>query len=117
MSRPAGVSEGNAYRKSARLARLVISLRRSSRAPARVTKVTDKPIKYVLLTHYHIVRALGASGFKGADILASDATRGLIAECGRQDMESEIGRFSRLFAAAQSIPGLTWPTVTFPDQI
>ncbi len=28
---------------------------------ARVAKVTDKPIKYVLLTHYHAVRVLGAS--------------------------------------------------------
>src|ERR1019366_9026652 len=60
---------------------------------------------------------LGASAFKGAEIYASDATRGLIAERGKQDMESEIGRFPRLFAAAQSIPGLTWPTITFPDQI
>jgi glyoxylase-like metal-dependent hydrolase (beta-lactamase superfamily II) len=84
---------------------------------ARVAKVTDKPIKYVLLTHYHAVRALGASAFKGAEILASDATRGLIAERGKQDMESEIGRFPRLFHAAETIPGLTWPSNTFPDQI
>jgi glyoxylase-like metal-dependent hydrolase (beta-lactamase superfamily II) len=84
---------------------------------ARVAKVTDKPIKYVLLTHYHAVRALGASAFKGAEILASDATRGLIAERGREDMESEIGRFPRLFRAPETIPGLTWPTVTFPDEI
>jgi glyoxylase-like metal-dependent hydrolase (beta-lactamase superfamily II) len=84
---------------------------------ARVTKITDKPIKHVLLTHYHAVRTLGASAYKGAEILASDTTRGLIAERGMQDMESEIGRFPRLFAAAQSIPGLTWPTITFPDQI
>ena len=84
---------------------------------ARVAKVTDKPIKYVLLTHYHAVRVLGASAFKGAEILASDTTRGLIAERGKQDMESEIGRFPRLFRAAESIPGLTWPTVTFPDQM
>jgi glyoxylase-like metal-dependent hydrolase (beta-lactamase superfamily II) len=27
---------------------------------ARIAKVTDKPIKYVLLTHYHAVRTLGA---------------------------------------------------------
>ena len=60
---------------------------------------------------------MGASAFKGADILESDATRGLIAECGKQDMESEIGRSSWLLAGAQSIPGLTWPTATFPDQI
>jgi len=84
---------------------------------ARVAKVTDKPIKYVLLTHYHAVRVLGASAYKGAEILASDATRGLIGERGKQDMESEIGRFPRLFRAAESIPGLTWPTITFPDQI
>lgn len=84
---------------------------------ARVAKVTDKPIGYVLLTHYHAARALGASAFKGAKILASDATHGLIAERGMQDMESEIGRFPRLFREASSIPGLTWPTVTFPDQL
>ena len=74
---------------------------------ARVAKVTDKPIKHVLLTHYHAVRALGASAFKGAEILASDTTRGLIAERGKQDMESEIGRFPRLFGAVESIPALT----------
>jgi len=82
---------------------------------ARVAKVTDKPIKYVLLSHYHASRALGASAYKDATILASDTTRGLIAERGKQDMECEIGRFPRLFGAAESIPGLTWPTLTFPD--
>jgi glyoxylase-like metal-dependent hydrolase (beta-lactamase superfamily II) len=84
---------------------------------ARVAKITDKPIKYVLLTHYHAVRTLGASAYRAADVLASDATRGLIAERGKQDMDSEIGRFPRLFRAAETIPGLTWPTITFPDQI
>ena len=84
---------------------------------ARIAKITDKPIKYVLLTHYHATRALGASAVKGAEILASDATRGLIAERGKEDMDSEIGRFPRLFQSADTIPGLTWPTTTFPDQI
>jgi glyoxylase-like metal-dependent hydrolase (beta-lactamase superfamily II) len=84
---------------------------------ARVSQVTDKPIKYVLLTHYHAVRVLGASAFKGAEILASDASRGLIAERGKEDMDSEIARFPRLFRSAETIPGLTWPTITFPDQI
>jgi len=84
---------------------------------ARVAKVTDKPIRYVLLTHYHAVRALGASAFKGAEIVASDATRALIVERGKEDMESEIGRFPRLFQAAETIAGLTWPTSTFPDEV
>jgi glyoxylase-like metal-dependent hydrolase (beta-lactamase superfamily II) len=83
----------------------------------RVRAVTDKPIKYVLLTHYHAVRVLGASAYADAEILASDTTRSLIAERGRQDMDSEIGRFPRLFRAVESIPGLTWPKLTFPDEI
>ncbi len=83
----------------------------------RVAKITDKPIKYVLLTHYHAVRVLGASGYADAEIIASDATRALIAERGKQDMDSEIGRFPRLFRAVESIPGLTWPSLTFPDQM
>ena len=32
----------------------------------RIREVTDKPIKYVLLTHYHAVRVLGASAYKRA---------------------------------------------------
>jgi glyoxylase-like metal-dependent hydrolase (beta-lactamase superfamily II) len=83
----------------------------------RVAKITDQPIKYVLLTHYHAVRVLGASAFAGAEILASDVTRELIVERGKQDMDSEIGRFPRLFRAVESIPGLTWPSISFPDQM
>jgi glyoxylase-like metal-dependent hydrolase (beta-lactamase superfamily II) len=83
----------------------------------RVAKITDKPVKYVLLTHYHAVRVLGASAYAGAEILASAATRALIAERGKEDMDSEIGRFPRLFRAVESIPGLTWPSITFPDQM
>ena len=84
---------------------------------ARVAKVIDKPIKYVLLSHYHASRTLGVSAYKDVSILASDTTRGLVAERGKQDMECEIGRFPRLFGAAESIPGLTWPTLTFPDEL
>jgi glyoxylase-like metal-dependent hydrolase (beta-lactamase superfamily II) len=85
---------------------------------ARVRTVTDKPIKYVLLSHYHAVRVLGASAFNASEILASEATRKLIIERGEQDKASEIGRFPRLFRGLESVPaGLTWPTLTFKDGI
>lgn len=84
---------------------------------ARVRQVTDQPITHVLLTHYHAVRVLGASAYNAKAILASDATRDLIVERGQQDMDSEIGRFPRLFRSQESIPGLTWPTITFPERI
>jgi glyoxylase-like metal-dependent hydrolase (beta-lactamase superfamily II) len=81
---------------------------------ARVRKVTDKPIKYVLLSHYHAVRVFGASAFKGAQIVASDMTRNLMVERGEQDKASEIGRFPRLFRGVETVPpGLSWPHITF----
>ena len=80
---------------------------------ARIRTVTDKPIHHVVLTHYHAVRVLGASGYHGAEVIASDACRDMTAERGQQDMDSEIGRFPRLFRGKDSIPGLTWPGLTF----
>ena len=79
----------------------------------RVASVTDKPIKYVVLSHYHAVRVLGASAYRAQGVIASDETRRLIEERGQQDWDSEYGRFPRLFQDAKSIPGLTWPTLTF----
>jgi glyoxylase-like metal-dependent hydrolase (beta-lactamase superfamily II) len=83
----------------------------------RVRSVTDKPIKYVVLSHYHAVRVLGASAYKAQEILASEKCRAMIAERGQEDWDSEYGRFPRLFRAAESIPGLTWPTVTFKERM
>ena len=86
----------------------------------KVREITDKPIKYVVLTHYHAVRVLGASGYQGEglqQIIASQDTYDLIVERGQQDMDSEIGRFPRLFQAVESVPGLTWPTMTFQGEM
>src|SRR3982075_3069160 len=79
----------------------------------RIREVTSKPIKYVVLSHYHAVRVLGASGYKPEHIIASRDTYDLIAERGEADMKSEIERFPRLFHAVESVPGLTWPNVVF----
>jgi len=86
----------------------------------RVREVTDKPIKYVVLSHYHAVRVLGASGYRDEgleQVIASKDTYDLIAERGQQDMDSEIGRFPRLFQGVESVPGLTWPSLTFQGEM
>jgi len=49
--------------------------------------------------------------------IASQETYRLIEERGQQDWDSEYGRFPRLFQDAQSIPGLTWPTLTFEGEM
>lgn len=82
-----------------------------------VRQVTDRPIKYVVLSHYHAVRVLGASAYRPQEIIASRATREMIRERGKEDMASEIGRFPRLFRDVESIPGLTWPTLTFEREM
>ncbi|MDC6166444.1 MBL fold metallo-hydrolase [Paucibacter sp. XJ19-41] len=84
----------------------------------RIREVTDKPIKYVLLSHYHAVRVLGASAYQPEHIIASQDTYDLIVERGEQDKASEIGRFPRLFQAVESVPpGMTWPTITFTGKM
>ena len=84
----------------------------------RIRKVTDKPIKYVVLSHYHAVRVLGASAYRPEHIIASDDTLSMIKERGEEDKASEIGRFPRLFRSVESVPpGLTWPTLTFTGKM
>jgi glyoxylase-like metal-dependent hydrolase (beta-lactamase superfamily II) len=84
----------------------------------RIREVTDKPIKYVVLSHYHAVRVLGAGAYGPEHIIASQDTRELIVERGEQDKASEIGRFPRLFRNVESVPpGLTWPTITFTGKM
>jgi len=76
---------------------------------------TDKPVKYLVLSHYHAVRVLGASAFDAEEIIAHEMTKTLIDERGMEDWASEFGRMPRLFREPESIPGLTHPTRTFSD--
>jgi glyoxylase-like metal-dependent hydrolase (beta-lactamase superfamily II) len=41
----------------------------------------------------------------------------MIHERGQEDWDSEFGRFPRLFEGHESIPGLTWPTMTFSTRM
>lgn len=86
----------------------------------RIREVTSKPIEWVVLSHYHAVRVLGAEGYRPAglrNIVASRATLDMIKERGEADMASEIGRFPRLFRAVESVSGLTWPSVVFEKEL
>ena len=78
---------------------------------------TDKPIRHLVLSHYHAVRVLGASAFGADEIIAHERTKFLIEERGQQDWDSEFGRMPRLFKEPESIPGLTHPTRTFTDEL
>ncbi|MCA1569803.1 MAG: MBL fold metallo-hydrolase [Chloroflexi bacterium] len=79
--------------------------------------VSHQPFGDLVLTHYHAVRTLGASAFGARRIIAHANTRKLIDERGEQDWASEQARMPRLFAGAETIPGLTHPTDTFDDAL
>ena len=83
----------------------------------RLREHTDKPVRHLVLSHYHAVRVLGASAFDADEIIAHERTKFLIEERGQQDWESEFGRMPRLFKEPESIPGLTHPTRTFTDEL
>ncbi|TDQ05829.1 MBL fold metallo-hydrolase [Labedaea rhizosphaerae] len=89
----------------------------ASRWLAQLRERTEKPIRHLVLSHYHAVRVLGASAFSAQEIITHTRTRELIAERGQQDWDSEFGRMPRLFEEPSSIPGLTWPTLTFDDRM
>jgi glyoxylase-like metal-dependent hydrolase (beta-lactamase superfamily II) len=78
---------------------------------------TDKPVKYLVLSHYHAVRVLGASAFNAESIIAHENTRLLIEERGKEDWDSEFGRMPRLFREPEGIPGLTHPDIVFNDRL
>lgn len=84
---------------------------------AQLREHTEKPVRYLVLSHYHAVRVLGASAFGAEVIVAHENTRKLIAERGKQDWDSEFGRMPRLFQSPDEIPGLTWPSLTFSDRL
>jgi glyoxylase-like metal-dependent hydrolase (beta-lactamase superfamily II) len=83
----------------------------------KVRSVTDKPISHVVLTHYHAVRVLGASAFGADQIIMGETARSMVVERGQEDWDSEFQRFPRLFEGHESIPGLTYPTTTFSEDM
>jgi glyoxylase-like metal-dependent hydrolase (beta-lactamase superfamily II) len=79
--------------------------------------VTELPVRYLVLTHYHAVRVLGASAFGAEWVIVHEGTRVWIKERGKQDFESETRRFPRLFKEVESIPGLTYPNTVFAHEL
>ena len=78
---------------------------------------TNKPVKYLVLSHYHAVRVLGASAYGAESVIAHEKTKFLIEERGMQDWASEFGRMPRLFREPDGIPGLTHPDLVFNDRM
>jgi glyoxylase-like metal-dependent hydrolase (beta-lactamase superfamily II) len=84
---------------------------------AELREITDKPVEWLVLSHYHAVRTLGASAFEARHIVCHTGTDHWISERGLQDWESEHRRMPRLFRQPESIPGLAQPDLSFADSL
>ena len=51
----------------------------------RLREHTDKPVRYLVLSHYHAVRVLGAAAFDAESVVCHENTRHLIEERGQQE--------------------------------
>ena len=81
-----------------------------------IRKITDKPIRHVVLTHYHASHTLGVESFGAPSIIASDLSRRIFAERGKQNREAERERFPRLFASTPHNAAVS-PTLTFSSSV
>lgn len=82
--------------------------RLANKVVEKIRSVTDKPIKYVVLSHYHAVRVLGASAYGASEIIASQKCRAMVSERGKETgtPSSDASRAcSRATKAFQASPG------------
>ena len=83
---------------------MVVDAQATPRLAAKVIEkirgVTDKPIKYVVLTHYHAVRVLGASAYGASEMIMSETARAMVAERGRGGLGVRVRPLSRACSRA-----------------
>jgi len=84
---------------------------------AEIGKVTDKPVKHVVLTHYHADTSLGAAAFEPGEIITSDLTRRMIEERGQADRSTSLSRAPQLFGGAKRLPAQIRPTMSFASSM
>ncbi|WP_346897910.1 MBL fold metallo-hydrolase [uncultured Roseibium sp.] len=84
---------------------------------AEIAKVTDKPVKHVVLTHYHADSSLGAAAFEPGEIITSDLTKRMIDERGQADRSLSLSRSPDLFDGAKRLPAQIRPTMSFASSM
>ncbi|WP_208948148.1 MBL fold metallo-hydrolase [Segnochrobactrum spirostomi] len=89
---------------------------RSARTAEALRRITDRPVRQLLLTHYHADSTLGAPAFGASEISASALTRGLILERGRASRERDQRRRGGDVHDG-AMPRMVWPSATFGSSL
>ncbi len=83
----------------------------------KVRELTDKPIKQVVLTHFHSDNTLGAPAFEPGEVIASDLTRRMMETRGVEEIRVARERDAALFAGLPGNAGVSMPSMTIASSM
>ncbi|WP_299471589.1 MBL fold metallo-hydrolase [uncultured Roseibium sp.] len=83
----------------------------------KIREKTDKPIKQVVLTHFHADSTLGAQAFDAGEIVASDLTRRMMDTRGAEEILVARDRLPGLFSGLPSNVGVSLPSMTIASSM
>ncbi|PVB63351.1 MBL fold metallo-hydrolase [Labrenzia sp. 011] len=90
---------------------------RAKKVLLKIRDVTDKPVKQVVLTHFHADGCLGAPAFEPGEIVASDLTRRMLDTRGRDEIRVSRERLPALFEGLAEDTGIVGPTMTIASSM
>jgi len=83
----------------------------------KIRDLTDKPVKSVVLTHFHADNSLGAAGFEPFEVIASDLTRRMMETRGPEDILVSCKRDPALFSDLPVGSTVSTPTMTIASSM
>lgn len=89
----------------------------AERVLEKVRTVTDKPVKQVVLTHFHADSSLGAEAFDAGDVVASDLTRRMMDTRGAEEILVARERVPDLFEGLPATTTISLPSLTIASSM
>ncbi|WP_305985082.1 MBL fold metallo-hydrolase [Roseibium sp. MMSF_3544] len=89
----------------------------AGRVLKKVRALTDKPVKQIVLTHFHADNTLGAPAFEPGEILASDLTRRMMDTRGPEDILLSKERSPALFSSLPAAATVSLPSMTIASSM
>ncbi|WP_306146837.1 MULTISPECIES: MBL fold metallo-hydrolase [unclassified Roseibium] len=83
----------------------------------KIREISDKPIKVLLLTHFHGDSTAGAAAFEAGEVIASDLTKRMMETRGLDDREVLKARYPDFYPAGHALPALAMPTMTIASSM
>ncbi|MGX1497598.1 glyoxylase-like metal-dependent hydrolase (beta-lactamase superfamily II) [Labrenzia sp. MBR-25] len=83
----------------------------------KVRQLTDKPVKQVVLTHFHADNTLGALAFEPGEVIASDLTKRMMETRGVEEIRLARQRDAALFADLPGNTGVSMPSMTIASSM